>query len=168
MEHVPPKTQVLREKLGKGVGIKWGEGVGINPIGEGGSGGLRQLTLCSVQGAEDLLQNKRERLVHAVPGRARRRQNTENDCAGQGVAGPTGPGEMRWAPLWTTRARKMRMSEKGEGRLSDESRPRGDIIPAETLIHNGTAGDNGTAGGTLHQSSPHAWFRNQACENQFA
>ena len=77
MEHVPPKTQVLREKLGKGVGIKWGEGVGINPIGEGGSGGLRQLTLCSVQGAEDLLQNKRERLVHAVPGRARRRQNTE-------------------------------------------------------------------------------------------
>ena len=34
--------------------------------------------------------------------------------------------------------------------LPDESWPREGFIPAETLVQNGTAGDNGTAGGTLH------------------
>ena len=33
--------------------------------------------------------------------------------------------------------------------LPDESRPRGGFIPAETLVQNGTAGDNGTGGGPL-------------------
>ena len=36
------------------------------------------------------------------------------------------------------------------GSFTDESLPRGGFIPAETLVLNGTAGDNGT-GGTLHQ-----------------
>ena len=36
--------------------------------------------------------------------------------------------------------------------LTDESRPRAGFIPAETLVHHGTAGDNGTAGGTLKTS----------------
>ena len=35
--------------------------------------------------------------------------------------------------------------------LTDESRPRGGFIPAETQVQNDTAGDNGTAGGTLTQ-----------------
>ena len=35
--------------------------------------------------------------------------------------------------------------------FTDESRPRGCFIPAETLVLNGTAGDNGTASGTLNQ-----------------
>ena len=35
--------------------------------------------------------------------------------------------------------------------FTDESRPMGDFIPAETLVQNGTAGDHGTAGGTLTQ-----------------
>ena len=39
-----------------------------------------------------------------------------------------------------------------DGTFTDESWPRGGFIPAETLVHNGTAGDNGTAGGTLNQS----------------
>ena len=34
---------------------------------------------------------------------------------------------------------------------TDESRPRGDFIPAETLVQKGTAGEYGTTGGTLHQ-----------------
>ena len=35
--------------------------------------------------------------------------------------------------------------------FTDESRPMGGFIPAEILVQNGTTGDNGTAGGTLHQ-----------------
>ena len=35
--------------------------------------------------------------------------------------------------------------------FKDESRPRGGFIHAETLVLNGTAGDNSTAGGTLKQ-----------------
>ena len=36
--------------------------------------------------------------------------------------------------------------------VTDESRgPRGDFILAETLVQNGTAGNNGTAGGILNQ-----------------
>ena len=35
--------------------------------------------------------------------------------------------------------------------LTEESRLRGGFIPAETLVQNGTAGDNGTAGGILNQ-----------------
>ena len=35
--------------------------------------------------------------------------------------------------------------------FTDESRPRAGFIPAETLVHNGTAGDSDTAGGTLTQ-----------------
>ena len=36
--------------------------------------------------------------------------------------------------------------------LTDESRPSGGFIPAEILVlFNGTAGDHGTAGGTLNQ-----------------
>ena len=38
--------------------------------------------------------------------------------------------------------------------LPDESRgkaPRGDFIPAEPLVQNGTAGGNGTGGGSLYQ-----------------
>ena len=35
--------------------------------------------------------------------------------------------------------------------LSDESRPIVGFIPAETPVHNGIAGDNGTAGVTLNQ-----------------
>ena len=35
--------------------------------------------------------------------------------------------------------------------LTDESRPIGGFIPAESLVQNGTTGGNGTAGGTLHQ-----------------
>ena len=38
-----------------------------------------------------------------------------------------------------------------EGTFTDESRPRGGFIPAETLVQNGTAGDTSTAGGTLSQ-----------------
>ena len=38
------------------------------------------------------------------------------------------------------------------GRIAGGSR--GDFIHAETLIHNGTAGENGPAGGTLHQPVP--------------
>ena len=37
--------------------------------------------------------------------------------------------------------------------LPDESRPRAGFNPAETLVQNGTAGDNDTAGGTLVQKS---------------
>ena len=33
----------------------------------------------------------------------------------------------------------------------DESRPRGGVILPVTLVQNGTAGGNNTAGGTLHQ-----------------
>ena len=33
----------------------------------------------------------------------------------------------------------------------DKSRPMGGFIPAECLVQNGTAGENGTAGGTLNQ-----------------
>ena len=40
---------------------------------------------------------------------------------------------------------------QGEHTLLDELRPRGGFIPAETLALAGNAGDNGTAGGTLHQ-----------------
>ena len=36
-------------------------------------------------------------------------------------------------------------------RFTDELRPRGGFILAETLVHNGIAGGNGTAGGTLNQ-----------------
>ena len=42
--------------------------------------------------------------------------------------------------------------------FTDKSRPRGVVIPAETLVLNGTAGDNSTAGdngtadGTLNQT----------------
>ena len=35
--------------------------------------------------------------------------------------------------------------------FTDESRPRACFIPAETLVQNGTAGDNDTTGGTLNQ-----------------
>ena len=35
--------------------------------------------------------------------------------------------------------------------LPDESLPSGGFIPAEILVQNGTAGDDGTAGGTLYQ-----------------
>ena len=35
--------------------------------------------------------------------------------------------------------------------IPDESRPREGFIPAEILVHNSTAGDNGTAGGTVDQ-----------------
>ena len=35
--------------------------------------------------------------------------------------------------------------------LPDESRSRGGFIPAETLVQNGTAGDNDTASGTLNE-----------------
>ena len=35
--------------------------------------------------------------------------------------------------------------------LADEMPPRGGFIHAETLVQNGTAGDNTTAGGTLNQ-----------------
>ena len=35
--------------------------------------------------------------------------------------------------------------------FTDALRPRGGFIPAETLVQNSTAGDNGTAGGTLSQ-----------------
>ena len=37
--------------------------------------------------------------------------------------------------------------------LTDKSRPRGDFIPAEALVQNGTAGDNGNVGGTLKKST---------------
>ena len=35
--------------------------------------------------------------------------------------------------------------------FTDESRPMGGFIPAETLVLVGTVGDNGTAGGTLYR-----------------
>ena len=35
--------------------------------------------------------------------------------------------------------------------FTDNSRPIGGFIPAESLVLTGTAGDNGTAGGTLNQ-----------------
>ena len=35
--------------------------------------------------------------------------------------------------------------------FTDESRPSGGFIPAETLVQNGIAGGNGTAGGTVNQ-----------------
>ena len=36
--------------------------------------------------------------------------------------------------------------------FTDESQPMRGFIPAENLVLNGTAGDNGTAGGTFNQS----------------
>ena len=39
----------------------------------------------------------------------------------------------------------------GLGAYTGESRPMGGFIPAETLVQNGTAGDNGTAGGIKYQ-----------------
>ena len=40
----------------------------------------------------------------------------------------------------------------GMGKRVNRRGSRGDCIPAETLVMNGTAGDNGTACGTLNQS----------------
>ena len=45
---------------------------------------------------------------------------------------------------------------RGVTTLMEESQPRGGFIPAETPVQNGTAGTNGTAGGTLNQ--PVLWF----------
>ena len=47
------------------------------------------------------------------------------------------------SPEWSTQAT-----------LPDESWPSAGFIQAETLVQNGAAGDNSTAGGTLHQPVP--------------
>ena len=54
-------------------------------------------------------------------------------------------------PLTTSRTRRWRGDEFHMRAFTDESRPSGGFTPAETLELNSTAGDYGTAGGTLSQ-----------------